>query len=228
MGSTPSKHVTQDAGGKPHDGASRSGITLLELLAVVIILAIIWAFVFPGTDAIRRSTRRREALTEVQSIATALMLYHDTYGRWPLQNQADDLEQDIVYGTNITVVGAAQLDQADLIAALTPARGGTSHPDNPRGMAFLQTDTGQLVNGTLVDPWNVKDRPSPYVIAVDANGDGWIGVRQQGSTNVNFITVSTTVGNWEHRIPALPEPVYVFSWSDTAVESNRVSTARTN
>jgi prepilin-type N-terminal cleavage/methylation domain-containing protein len=203
--------------------ARRAGLTLLELLAVVVVLTIVWAFVFPGTDAVRRSSRRREALTEAQSLATALLLYRDTYGHWPLQDLASQQDQDIVYGTNITVSGAALLDQAALIRALTPSL--ATNPDNPRNLAFIELDADRLSDGAFVDPWSTADRASPYVAAVDANGDGWIGA--QTGSEIHPITVAAKpTGNPSHPIPAIQEPVYVFSWSDSVHTTNRVSTLR--
>lgn len=211
-------------------GKRRAGLTLLELLAVVVILTIVWAFVFPGTDAVRRSGRRREALTEAQSLATALALYRDTYGHWPLQDIEQDEALDIVYGTNITVESGATLhDQPALIRALTPSKDQGSNPDNPRDLSFLEIDADRLTDGAYVDPWSTSERPVPYVAAVDANGDGWIGERlgeSAASGNIKAITVKAGIGSWEHNIPAIQESVYVFSWSDTPEESNRVSTAR--
>ena len=216
------------AGPLPHCVSSvprrNAAFTLLELLAVVVILAIVWAFVFPATDAVRRSALRREAIADAQSLATAVLLYRDTYGYWPLQGQAPTPDLDIVYATNLTVVAEAAtlLDHAALIRAITPQP--NDNPDNPRQRAFLELDSNRLQAGCFTDPWSATNRPSPYVVAVDANGDGWIGRPGDGNT-LQPITVYQAQ-TLAHPIPAIQEPVYVFSWSDTTDATNRISTLR--
>lgn len=202
----------------------RMGLTLLELLAVVVILAIVWAFVFPATDAVRRSALRRQALSDAQSLATAVTLYRDAYGQWPLQDQTKDAAQDIVYGTNIIVTtGVTLLDHAALIRALTPRL--VENPANPRQQAFLEIDSNQLQDGCFTDPWSTTNSPSPYVVTVDANGDGWIGARKDETVSPIEVKERATGGR-THDIPAVQETAYVFSWSDTADPTNRVSTLR--
>lgn len=195
----------------------RTGLTLLELLAVAVVLAIVWAFVYPATDAVRRASRRRQALTEAQSLATAVLHYRDTYGHWPLQTNSPAM--DLIYGTNVTVDAdsATLLDHAALIQALTPT---LTKTNNVRQIAFLEIDSDRLHDGCFLDPWSTTNAPMPYVVAVDANGDGWIG-RRDGN-RIEGIEVQATNAIAPHTIPAVQEPAYAFSWSGN--DTNRVST----
>ncbi len=223
------------------DGATRSdtadafrgrrlhrGVTLLELLGVVAILAIVAGLVFPATEAMRRHARRRQAQVEAHSLATAVLLYHDTYGRWPLQTPGtgDAHGRDIVYvGTNVVVRSGdvEVVDQRELVRALRPAPPGPEEEDlNPRRRLWLELDEDRLWEGYYLDPWSTTDQPSAYVVAVDANGDGWIGERRG-------TTVAPIELEWAgriHRIPAVRERVHVFSWSGVTDATNRVSSLR--
>lgn len=202
----------------------RRGLTLLELLGVVVILAIVWGFVFPATEGMRNHARRRQAQAEAHSLATAVLLYRDTYGRWPLQDVDPGTapEQDIVYvGTNVVVRSEVRVaDQRELVRALRPGRAEGS--DNPRRRLWLELDEDRLWEGYYLDPWSSAEQRAAYVVAVDANGDGWIGERDGRQ-------VAPIDLEWEgrqHRIPALRERVYVFSWSGVTDTTNRVSSLR--
>jgi len=208
---------------------TRTGITLLELIAVIVILAMLWGLVFPAMRSARRAFHEREARTEAESLAAAVQLYYNAYGHWPLQNKMPDPDQDIIYGTNLVVSSAVNLlDHAELIRALVPQHGGREH--NPLQRTFLEIDANRLRYGCFTDPWSTTNRFTTYIVAVDANGDGWIGTRS-GSNDSPVISPIELRDDAQgspkvHSIPALREPVYVFSWSDSLDQSNRIATAK--
>ena len=209
----------------------RDGLTLLELIGVIIIFAILLGLVFPANDALRRSMRERQAKAEVLAIATAMRDYHATYGQWPLQNTLSRTDaQLLLYGGPLDRCDDARsefFDQADLIRALLP----DSHPDNvhtnnPRQIRFLTIDTDRLDgDGRFVDPWSNDRQSFPYVVVVNAAGLDSVGFATDGSGTVRTIEPALIRHGsvYTNEIVTLKSPVAVFSWSQTAVATNRVS-----
>lgn len=212
----------------------RSGITLLELLGVMLIFFIIWAFVFPAAEGMVDNSRRRQAAADVHAIATALVEYRRAYGVFPAATEEDVGATDIAYllcvgntphgvtpatsGGDARDVDARRLWQA--LRPCDPSSPDTANPDNPRRIAFLEPDHARIRDDLLLDPWG-----APYIAVVDANADGWIGV-SDGDHSVSGFHINEGSSPYRsHYVPGIREPVYVFSWTQTGVQSNRVSSA---
>lgn len=213
----------------------RRGITLLELLGVMLIFFIIWAFVFPAAERMVDNSRRRQAAADVHAIAAALLEYRRAYGVFP-----DATEDDVnVYGADIAYLVAGgdaphgvvptrsddvrAVDARRLWQALRPcdpASAATANPDNPRRIAFLEPDHARVRDDLLLDPWG-----APYVAVVDANADGWIGSSDGDHAVSGFQIDEESSFHRSHWVPGIREPVYVFSWTQTGVQSNRVTSA---
>ena len=71
------------------------GFSMVELLAVILILWLLFGMVFVAKRAVRRSARSRQAATRCQILAQAIKEYRRDYGRWPGQVQGED---DRLYG----------------------------------------------------------------------------------------------------------------------------------
>ena len=63
--------------------ADRRGLTLIEVLAVIGIVALLFALLLPALGAIRSSARTLLCRTRMGSLALAVQLYHDTHGLTP-------------------------------------------------------------------------------------------------------------------------------------------------
>ena len=218
----------------PSTDPRRSGLTLLELLGVMLIFFIIWAFVFPAAEGMVDNSRRRQASADVHAIAAALLDYRRAYGVFPGATEEDVDGTDIAYVVTDGSVphgvvpaksaGVRDVDARLLWQALRPcdpASPETANPDNPRRIAFLEPDHARVRDDLLLDPWG-----APYIAVVDANADGWIGTSGSDENSVSpFWIGETAPPNRTHTVPGIREPVYVFSWTQTGVQSNRVSSA---
>ena len=205
----------------PPAGNARRGVTLLEILGVMLIFFIIWAFVFPAAEGLVRNSRRRQASADVHAIASALLEYRRVYGSFPGTGLPDASDSgDLVYcpaaasggAPAVTVdAGVRTADAEVLLQALLPAG-----ELNPRGIAFLEPDHARIRDGVLIDPWD-----DPYIAVVDADANGWVGA--QSGNEISSFHVRTAAGR-NHEVPPLRDLVYVFSWTQAGSESNRVAT----
>ena len=145
-----------------------AGFSMVELLAVILILWLLFGMVFVAKRAVRRSARSRQAATRCQILAQAIKEYRRDYGRWPGQVQG---EVDRLYGVG-------EWSQTNVLHHLT---------NSPRQDVYVEFGTDELSElGECLDPWG-----RPYLIAIDENEDGELDVMLDGmSTN----TIDARVG----------------------------------
>lgn len=79
-----------------HCRKNRRGVTILELLVVVSIIAILVAMSFPVYKGLRGRAERAQSIQNLKSIYTALSSYLNEYRSWP-QPPKDGLEQKFEY-----------------------------------------------------------------------------------------------------------------------------------
>lgn len=79
MPASPSNHRQNNA---------RQGVTLIELLGVVSIIAILLGIVLSTINTVQRFSRKTVAQTEVRAIADAWMRYFDHYNGWPTNSDS--------------------------------------------------------------------------------------------------------------------------------------------
>lgn len=77
----------------------RSGFTLIELLGVLILIAILMAFLLPAVSSVRKSVQDQVTKAQMSSYAAALTDFHNAYGCYPpssitLYNNAADWRAD--------------------------------------------------------------------------------------------------------------------------------------
>ena len=67
----------------------QKGFTLLELLVVVAIIGFLVSIVMPALDDARKKARDTVRISDMTQVQTALQLYYNTYGRYPLNTDND-------------------------------------------------------------------------------------------------------------------------------------------
>lgn len=185
----------------------RSGLTLLELLGVVLVFFIIWSFVFPASESMIRNGRRRQAAADVRTLASAVLAYRQEYGHFP--DQGDNWDEDIVYRTEGVSSSASgnirEVDAERLLQCLSA----TNEVDNPRRILFFEDSPERVVDDIFEDPWG-----DPYVVVADGNADGWIGSGQGNGNTISSFQMSDSTASLTrtHTVPGIRESVYVFSW----------------
>jgi prepilin-type N-terminal cleavage/methylation domain-containing protein len=126
----------------------RTAFTLVELMAVIAIIGIVMALVFPAMMRAYEAARVDRARTEVANLDMALQAYQTEYRAWPLGQSGGAFDTSLL---NV------------LVGRVTS----TERTRNPNRRVFIEV--GPLSTnavGTLVDPWN-----QPYRYAVDHNYD---------------------------------------------------------
>ena len=117
------------------------GFTLMELVAVIAILAILVAMLLPTISKVKNYTRKVGARSEAKNIETALKQYYAEYQKWPpfIDDEyeayaiADDLAL-ILQGVNVTNNGIGC---------------------NPKQLQFMQFSRFDPVTNP-VSPWGTK------------------------------------------------------------------------
>lgn len=167
---------------KPRDRKLDStGFTLIEMLAVIGIIAILVTALFPAMNAAFRNARRGRAQHEIASLVAAIKSYHSEYGKWPCPNNGVDDQTFHAAGGN-----AANADaQAQVINLLT---------NNPSKLRFLDVSTSSLTNGFYLDPWG-----NPYLITLDTDFDNNCKIKsvEAGKFNgTNVMNKGVCVWSW--------------------------------
>jgi prepilin-type N-terminal cleavage/methylation domain-containing protein len=154
---------------KQHSQADRA-FTLIELLAVIGIIGVLVALLFPAIKSALIKSEVVRAQSGISNLSTAFKAYYTEYGKWPVtdttSNQTYDIDQNFVallQGVNNT---SSLTGSGGWIGPFTPTPLGTSHLNgNPRGIHFLDFKASDLdVAGTYIDPWK-----TPYYVCFDVS-----------------------------------------------------------
>ena len=175
------------------DRAACNGMTLLEILCVMLLVSVFAALVFPGISALERSGKRRHAAATTASLVIAAEKYRTRYGRWPMLTE--DGESDVFYAPDddsCTITSGRLIEQASLMGAFT-----TSRIENPLQHRFIEADSENMKSGRLIDPWG-----KPYILLVDADGDHRIEIAftHESAGELSLTTNATCIA---------------FSWGDS-------------
>lgn len=107
------------------------GVTLIELLTVIMIIMILAAILAPVLGAARDSARKKRAKTELVDLTRAWEAYWRTYSNWPSAGSGNDVAMD---------------------AAMVLALSGLPSVDNQYEMKFMDFPRNALTVG-FKDPW---------------------------------------------------------------------------
>lgn len=139
---------------------ARAAFTLLELLAVLAIVAVLTSVVIGVGRRAVESGRVARAKAELAALAVALESYQRQHGDYPRTTDNAALVQSLIgklgpSGDTLAHAGRAHLEIAKFTLALASA------PDTARD-PFADT------SATLLDPWG-----QPYRYAYDTRANGW-------------------------------------------------------
>lgn len=130
----------------------RQGLTLVELLVVIGIIALLAAILLPAIAAAIKNTHRRQAAQECVHLKAAIQGFLNEYGKAPLpppdQGRPDRPRDDA--------------ESRAVVRALT----GADRAVNTKGVNFMEGQ-GTGDDGTFLDPWDTQ-----YRLVLDSDYDG--------------------------------------------------------
>jgi prepilin-type N-terminal cleavage/methylation domain-containing protein len=141
----------------------KRGFTLIEILAVMAIIALLITLGSKGIRAARLTAKKSRAMVEIKAIETAIKAYNTKYGKLPVLMAADDQVFSVVDATE------EHAESEAIISILTMADDVDSEM-NRAEVVFLDPQADGST-GAFRDPWGFQ-----YRIAVDNNYDGVITI----------------------------------------------------
>ena len=133
-----------------------NGFTLIEMLAVIAIIAILASLLIAAVTKALDSAKRTKAIAGAKQLEASLKAYLTEYGRLPVELNA---------GTTDGVK-----TDSNTVATVVQILGNTRpqpDTDNPRGIVFL--DSPMTAEGAYVDAWG-----NMYAIGYDGDYNGKI------------------------------------------------------
>ncbi len=121
-----------------------NGFTLIELIIVVAIIGILFAIALPQYQNYQVRTKVVEALVMVESVKTALEIYHEEHGRWPANNKEAGLPEpryissDYVHSVKVIAGGEPA---CGIITLKFPGNKNPGFEDDPMGLGALAGTT---------------------------------------------------------------------------------------
>lgn len=137
---------------------SKRGVTLIELLVVITIIGILLSLLMPGVMAIRETARRMKCGNNLRQIGMAIMLFHDTHGKYPSSWRATEELSDATFnGWSVHAQILPYLEQEQI-----EKRFDFEHSFEKAGDYETLIGKGKLTSiriGTYVCPSEIDDRP---------------------------------------------------------------------
>lgn len=127
-------------------GSGRGGFTLVELLAVVAVLAILAGLVMAATGAVRSSAARTNAMATVHGLHTAFQAYKTEFGQWPMTINSADILDNETPGSST----------AALQYTTTNANGVLNRLEKYKLFAFDHEFLDSTTDGYLIDQWGYR------------------------------------------------------------------------
>lgn len=120
----------------------RAGFTLLELLAVVAVIAILIALIMGSSAGARKNARIQQSKAELRGLVVAIRAYRVEYGTWPVHDQGGEWNED----------------NSELVRALVA-------PGNEHHVNFIEV---RDPSHSLCDPFRAN---IPYKVLINATND---------------------------------------------------------
>lgn len=152
-------------------GATRRAFTLIELLVVIAIIAVLVAILLPAVQQAREAARASQCRNNLKQIGIAMHSYHETYGQFPQNYNADRPWNTNGVGTSISWLTASLpfMDQSAIFNALDfSTEGSFNGLDN----AAAQANRVKVIAGLLC-PSNPQKTVADYAMVYDRGG--WNG-----------------------------------------------------
>lgn len=211
------KNRTPETTARATRAAGDAAFTLIEILGVLMLISILFLATLPAFRSMHRAAMRQTAALQASELASALLDYRASFGRWPLQEEAAEGPSDYAIVAAHPDIGAGNysLDLADVVRRLRGLDGALG-----RNLPFLE-----LPEGIYVDPDTGKDDSyprdpwgNPYVLVMarskDKNGlETLVGHVEGGVTAEVRLSTSAAYGGHTARID-VPDDAAAFSWGD--------------
>lgn len=215
--------------------------TLIELLAAIMVMTVLVLILLPAFRSMQSSGLRRRAAAQAAEIAQAALDYRQTYGTWPLENEASKSDDTaLIIGGEDLGEGNRHLEIApvvNLLRGLTREGDAPDSPvkENPRDIVFLELPASSLAmgndegangfstekKGTPLDPWG---RPYVLVLALQRqespfNSSVKVG-RIEGGVETFVEIHREGTGPDESFHVESPDDAVAFSWGDPDTVTN--------
>ncbi len=138
------------------------GMTLVELLVVIVVIAVLFAILMPAIGRLRERAHEVDAEAAMKTLRDAIVQYHFEYGVWPLDY---DLHAgairtgDVITFTddNYRVLAYLDVDHSDNKKEILFLQQSRATGARPRFDDFIQDDQGNIVDR----------RENPFTIEFD-------------------------------------------------------------
>ena len=141
-----------------------SGFTLLELMAVIVIVVVLAGFLFPAAHSVLEHARKVQAKNDLLQIETAVNAFYTEYGRYPTNVTGGDASYGPGFLSSKALFDELRAKSASLntrqIVFISPTEDASQ--TNPKGK--IGSD------GQFHDPWGTS-----YSIKIDADYDNEVG-----------------------------------------------------
>ncbi|HTS19676.1 MAG TPA: type II secretion system protein [Verrucomicrobiae bacterium] len=209
--------------------------TLIEMLAVIGIIAVLVALLFPAIKSSLTKSEITQAQSGVANLTTAFKAYYTEYGKWPISDTLPNWNY-VVDGNMVSL-----LSGADIGPSTTPLPVPTTETDgiigstsgayqgNPHRVAFLQFKQADLGNGNggkctgcFLDPWKkayyvrfdvtyVGTIPNPFSLTAVPITNGVI-VWSDGPDGLEYHDCGDPPGPYKNEPPPCVNRDNVKSW----------------
>jgi prepilin-type N-terminal cleavage/methylation domain-containing protein len=180
-----------------------SSFTLIEMLAVITIIAILASLILWAGSAVMTLASRNRARSEIQAFSTALENYKVDNGAYPADNNLDGPPNGS-YSLDPSVAGGSyQFSSETLYQALS---GQTNFSTSPTGVKAYYTFKGSQVGNTglglntyVQDPFGFSYGYSPgdgTPNHVPYSGSGFFDLWSTGGTTETTRTDPTPINSW--------------------------------